>query len=97
MTITLLDAAKAQLREGYWWYEKQDPGTGDYFLRRMYAEIETLQHLAGIHRKFHGLHRLIPARFPFGIFYTVSGDTVEVCAVIDLRRSPSWIRKRLRG
>lgn len=97
MRVIVLSKAEAHLAEGYEWYEKQDPGAGDYFLRRMYGEIESLPRFAGIHRKFRGKYRLITHRFPFGIFYTVNGDIIEVCAVIDLRRRPAWIRKRLQG
>ena len=96
MNITVLGAAERHLDEGYQWYEQQDPGTGDYFLRCVAAEIESLRRFVGIHRKVHGLHRLNTAKFPFGIYYTVEADTITVRAVLDLRRSPAWIRRQLR-
>ena len=95
MKISVLSQAEGHLDEGYEWYERQDPGAGDYFLRSMYVELESLHKLAGIHRRRFGRHCLKAGKFPFGIFYTIRGDTVEVCAVIDLRRRPAWIRREL--
>lgn len=34
-------------------------------------------------------------RFPFAIYYAVSNDTVYVVAILDERRDPEWIRRRL--
>ena len=97
MTVTIQTKAKAQLRDGYWWYEKQDPGAGDYFLRSMYGEIESLPGYPGIHRKIRGYHRLLTATFPFAIYYSIQNDAILVKAILDTRRSPAWIRKQLGG
>jgi len=39
---------------------------------------------------------MLSKRFPFGIYYEVEADVVYVYAILDLRRDPLWIRKRLR-
>jgi hypothetical protein len=39
---------------------------------------------------------MLSKRFPFGIYYEVEDDVVYVYAILDLRRDPLWIRKRLR-
>ena len=39
---------------------------------------------------------MLSNRFPFGIYYEVEDDVVYVYAILDLRRDPLWIRKRLR-
>ena len=97
MRLTVSAKAREQLRAGYWWYEKQDPGAGDYFLSSMYEEIESLPRFAGIHRKVHGHHRLLTAGFPFSIYYSIQGHAIVVKAILDNRRSPAWIRKQLEG
>ena len=97
MTITVLGEAERHLDEGYQWYEQRDAGTGDYFLHTMYAEIESLRRFAGIHRKVYGQHRLLTGIFPYSIYYTLNDDTITVRAVLDLRRSPAWIRRQLRS
>jgi len=40
-------------------------------------------------------HRLLSKVFPDGIFYTLEQERAVVWAVVDLRRSPEWIRQRL--
>ena len=41
-------------------------------------------------------HRLLSKVFPYGVFYTMEGETAVVWAVLDLRRDPEWIREQLR-
>ena len=96
MRIQILDEAERDLEEGRQFYEKQREGLGAYFLDTLFSDIDSLQLYAGIHRVFFGqYHRLLSKRFPFAVYYTRSEDTVSVHAVLDCRRNPSWIRKRL--
>jgi len=98
MKLEILDLAKADLIEGRSFYEKQEVGLGDYFLRRLFEDIDQLRITAGTHRKpFDRYHRALSKRFPFAIFYTLEDDTVNVWSVVDCRRRPSWIRRHLRG
>lgn len=43
----------------------------------------------------HGFQRLLSKRFPFSIYYTVDAERVRVSAVLDCRRDPHWIQRRL--
>jgi len=70
-------------------------GVGSYFFDSLVSDIESLKLYAGIHSKHFGLHRMLSKRFPFAIYYEIKGKTVIVVAVLDLRRNPAWIRKRL--
>ncbi|WP_395719202.1 type II toxin-antitoxin system RelE/ParE family toxin [Prosthecobacter sp.] len=98
MKIEILDLAKADLIEGHRFYEKQEPGLGDYFLRNLFSDIDLLQLTGGVHLKpYRHFHRALSKRFPFAIFYTVEDQIVKVRAVVDCRRRPSWIRGHLRG
>jgi uncharacterized membrane protein len=58
--------------------------------------ILTLILFAGVHPIYFGFHRILSKRFPFGIYYEVEDEVVYVYAILDLRRDPLWIRKRLR-
>ena len=96
MTVRVLKTARADLADGYWFYETQAPGLGAYFVRQIHEDLERLGHIAGIHRKTHdGLHKMIARRFPYAIYYRIEGDTVGVNAILVGRRAPTWIRKRL--
>ena len=47
MKLEILDLAKADLIEGRSFYEKQEVGIGDYFLRCLFEDIDQLLITAG--------------------------------------------------
>jgi len=94
--VQISEDALEDLNNGYLFYEAQESGLGDYFAACLRADIEGLRVSAGIHRVVHGdYHRLLSRVFPYGVFYTVEQECAVVWAVVDLRRSPEWIRQRL--
>jgi plasmid stabilization system protein ParE len=93
--ISISSDAEDDLIDGYWFYERQHPGLGDYFRSCLIADIESLAFYAGIHEVVFGSHRLLSKRFPFCIYYVLSGNSVLVVAVLDARRNPLWTRQRL--
>ena len=97
METRLLETAKEDLREGYWFYERQSPGLGDYFLDCMAADIRSLRVYAGIHERAEGFFRMLAKRFPFAIYYLMNRNQIDVYAVLDCRRDPNWIESRLRA
>ena len=98
MRIEILDEAKRDLIEAFYFYEKQASGLGAYFLTSLYSDIDSLKSYAGIHnRPYQNYFRLLARRFPFAIFYKIAENTVFIHAILDCRRSPAWIRQRLSG
>jgi hypothetical protein len=93
--IRILDLAEWDLESGFSFYEKQQPGLGDYFLDSVYADIDSLILFGGVHRRIAGFHRLLAAKFPFAIYYRHANDVIEVHAILDCRRDPLWIKRRL--
>ena len=96
MRIEIHDDARQDLIAGFYFYENQESGLGDYFLDCLYSDIDSLQIYAGIHPIVFGQDRSLSKRFPFAIYYTVTGNVVHVNAVLDCRRNPTWIRDRLK-
>ncbi|MBN1587904.1 MAG: type II toxin-antitoxin system RelE/ParE family toxin [Pirellulales bacterium] len=95
MRIEVLDGARRDFLDGFRFYENQSEGVGRYFLDSLMADIESLYLYSGVHAKQYGYYRMLARRFPFAIYYRVEGDLVRVHAVLDCRRNPTWIRKRL--
>ncbi len=96
MRLKVLPEAQADLLAGYQFYEQQAPGVGDYFLESLFSDIDSLVLNAGIHAvHFEQYHRLLSRRFPYAIYYRVDDDTAVVFAVLDYRRSPKWVSKKL--
>lgn len=97
MRIQVLDEADDDLEAGRDFYERQAAGVGEYFAVSIAADIESLILFAGIHSQEFGYYRLLSKRFPFGIYYRIDQSIIRIYAVLDLRRDPASIRKRLTG
>ena len=95
MIVSISSDAETDIAEGYWFYERQSPGLGDYFRSCLIADIESLAYYGGVHEIVHGHHRCLSRRFPFCIYYSLSTNMLMVVAVLDARRDPLWIRQRL--
>ena len=96
MKIRILDDAQDDLIQGFRFYEGQEAGLGDYFLDCLFSDIDSLLLYGGIHQVVYGHRRCLSKRFPFAIYYSVEENIVHVHAVLDCRRNPLWIRKRLK-
>jgi plasmid stabilization system protein ParE len=94
--IEILPEAQEDLIAGFRFYDRQSRGLGNYFLDSLFEDVDALATHAGVHAKVFGYHRSLSKRFPFAIYYRVEGDTVRVRAILDCRRNPSWIRRRIR-
>jgi plasmid stabilization system protein ParE len=95
MEIRLLESAKDDLREGWRFYEQQAAGVGDYFLDSIQVDVQSLRLYAGIHERAEGFHRMLAKRFPFAIYYLIDEDRLDIYAILDCRRDPNSISKRL--
>ena len=95
MIVDISSDAEEDLIDGYWFYERQSPGLGDYFRSCLIADIESLAYYGGIHAIEYGFYRALSKRFPFCIYYCIEKDVATVVAVLDSRRDPLWIRQRL--
>ena len=76
-------------------YDRLAQGLGDHFLETLYAEIDTLLVYAGVHIKVFGYHRMLSRRFPFAIYYFLEEENIIIMAVLDCRRDPASIARRL--
>ena len=96
MRIEILDEAQEDLIAGFHFYEQREIGLGSYFLDCLFSDIDSLLLYAEIHQVVFGYYRCLSKRFPFAVYYDVEGELIRVYAVLDCRRNPSWIRKRLK-
>ena len=95
-SLSILPSAQGDLESGYWFYEAQGDGLGTYFLDCLTGDIESLRFFAGLHpQPIGGFHRTLSKRFPFAIYYELSGGMAVIVAVLDCRQNPASIRSRL--
>lgn len=95
MKVRILESARRDLRAGYNFYERQETGVGDYFLNSLFVDIDSLALYGGIHPVRSGFHWVLASRFPYAIYYRIETQEVVIRAVLDCRRDPAWITKRL--
>lgn len=94
--VRISEDALDDLDEGFWFYEAQEPGLGDYFASSIRTEIEELKITAGVHRRdYRDYHRLICKTFPHAIYYTFESDEAVIWSIVDCRRDPEWIQNHL--
>lgn len=96
MKIRILSLAVEDLDRARIFYERQQPGLGEYFLDALFSDIDALLLHAGIHSKVFGYHRALSDRFPFAIYYRVEGGDIEVWRVLDCRQNPGRSERLLR-
>ena len=94
--VRIAPEALDDLNDGFWFYEAQEAGLGDYFSSCIRGDIEGLKVSGGVHRLLKKNYRRLLSRvFPYAIYYTFSDEAVVVWAVIDCRRNPDWINSHL--
>ena len=65
MIVNISSDAEDDIAEGFWFYERQSAGLGDYFRSSIIADIESLAFYGGVHEVEYGYHRSLSKRFPF--------------------------------
>jgi plasmid stabilization system protein ParE len=97
MNVLISTDAEADLANGFWFYERQQAGLGEYFRVCLASDIESLVFLGGRHAKQLGFYKLLSKKFPYAIYYSCDDETVVVVTIVASRQDPDWIRTRLGG
>lgn len=86
------------LEEASLFYEKQQTGLGAEVFADLHQQVIAAKKHAGTHSKTSGFYRYVTCgRFPhFCIYYTLEPNEFHVWAILDHRRNPRTIRRRLR-
>jgi hypothetical protein len=92
--IVVLEEAADDLVAGRNFYEKQEPGIGQYFWDSLISDIESLTIYGGAHQRYFGLFRLLSKRFPYAVYYEVAESIAYVIAVLPVRRDPVWVQQQ---
>lgn len=95
MKIKILNEAEKDIALGIDFYESQKDGLGKYFLDSILSDIESLHIYAGVHIVVSDYFRLLSKRFPFSIYYKIKDNIIYVYAILDCRKDPNTITKRL--
>ena len=93
--LELRPEASADIAEAFSWYEKQRAGLGVEYEAELNRTLGYLSDMPLASRVVHRtLRRALVRRFPFSVYYAVTGDLIEIRAVLHYRRNPrTWIRR----
>ncbi|MCP4376416.1 MAG: type II toxin-antitoxin system RelE/ParE family toxin [bacterium] len=92
-----IEEVRGDLDDGEEFYDSQELGIGTYFRDCIISDIESLRLYAGIHEKHFGCYRMLATKFPYVIYYDIRDDAAIVIAVLDMRRNPAWIDKKMKS
>jgi len=95
MIIEITPGAERDLTAGFYFYEHQHEGLGQYFRDVISADIDSLMIYAGIYPVHSGYHRFLSKRFPFAVYYKVQDEVISVFAVLHTHTDPATIQARL--
>lgn len=91
MTLLVRVRRRAELdvSDAYAWYEERAAGLGEAFLRAAEACLARITRHPEAHVVVHGrVRRARLHRFPYGVYYVIREDCIDVLAVYHGRRRP---------
>ena len=96
-TLVLRDDVFDDIKKAYDWYEEQRSGLGEDFLLSLEASYATIIRHPNIYQNIYKqVKRNLIRRFPYGIFYIVDEEVMQVVviAVLHTRIHPThWIER----
>ncbi|MCU1327725.1 MAG: plasmid stabilization system protein [Bryobacterales bacterium] len=98
MPVELLLAPEAELDilEACTWYEHRRAGLGEESLSSVDASFARIRRQPGMYSVVHeSYRRSLLRRFPYAVFFELSGARVTVYAVFNMSRDPDKWRQRL--
>ena len=91
-------AAKLDIAEAEDWYESRAPGLGLEFRTATYEAIDGIGSGPFVYPElFRGNRRLVMHRFPYNIWYRVSGSGVLIVAVVHGKLGSRTLHSKLTG
>ena len=95
-SLVLVPEAEADVLEAYGWYEERRRGLGEEFLNCVDACLNGILRQPELYAVIlEQYRRAMVRRFPYAVFYEVTGDVVTVYGVLHTARNPDKWRQRL--
>lgn len=94
--VLIRPEAEADIGEAYHWYEEQNEGLGEEFLRAIDACLAAVQRVPMAYSPIHKhVRRALLRRFPYGLFYFIEADRIIILGCFHVRRNPKQWQERL--
>jgi plasmid stabilization system protein ParE len=95
--LIIIPEAERDVSQGYGWYENQEIGLGEEFLRCVDACIQSVRRNPAMYQIAHiNYRRAVIRRFPYVVFYEYSDKEVVLYAVFHCSQNPKkWLKRLL--
>lgn len=94
--LIILSEAEEDVAQAFIWYEEQELGLGEEFLRCLDACIQFIRRNPEMYQVVHeSYRRAVVRRFPYVVFYEHLDTTIIVYAVFHSSQDPKKWRGRL--
>lgn len=88
--------AEEEFLHGAQYYEEQDPGLGTRFIEAVKVAVRVASANSSIHRKiFRDCRKCRVVRFPYSLIFRELNDTIQIIAVMHMKRRPGYWRERV--
>jgi toxin ParE1/3/4 len=93
--LIITSEAEDDIAEAKAWYNRRRRGLGDEFVLMVETALDRIRGIPeGATEIFPGVRRVVPRRFPYGVFYRVDPDQIGVIAVYHSKRDPRGWQER---
>lgn len=88
-TLIINEEAAAEIQDAYDYYEEQQAGLGDYFIKVLYARLgQILKAPNGNQLVYASYRQAVVFKFPFVIIYEIEEGAIIVYSVFHTSRNP---------
>ncbi len=93
--IVITPIAEQDIQIGRNWYELQKNELGNEFIEAIETTIHKIKSNPNLFSKIYlGIRRAMVKRFPFGIYYFVKDDIINIFAIVHFSRNPKIWKQR---
>lgn len=96
MEIVILEEANKEILVAHDWYESRRKGLGFDFELCLEATLDKISRFPESYQIHYRVTRraLVP-HFPYGVYFTISKETVYVIAIVHVKRNPKILKKAI--
>jgi plasmid stabilization system protein ParE len=95
MNVRWSNEARREVDDAARFYQKKQQGLEQRFLDTLEEAVHRIQRRPMLYPKIEReIHKCKLPRFPYGIIYRTKPETVEILAIMHLKREPGYWKKR---
>lgn len=95
LKIVVRKQAEADMAAAAIWYDQQNPGLGTEYLRAVDVCIASIARNPAMYATvYRTVKRALLRRFPYGLFYIITSESIVIIACLHGKQNPNRIKSR---